>query len=107
MAIVNNIDIYKGEDVDLNFTMTPDTDITGWNIVMTVKNNMNDTGSLLTSTGALISSTGGQFRHQLTHANLLSLGVGNFAYDVQRTDVGSNAVLSIGALAVTQEALYP
>jgi hypothetical protein len=106
MAIINNISVYKGEAVTLSFTMSPVVDLTGWRIGLTVKNNQTDTGSIYTAT-TTSGSTGGAFSFNLPSTTTLTdLGVGVFAYDVQRTDTGNEAVLSIGNLTVAQEVRY-
>lgn len=108
MAVANDITFYKGEAVALVFTMTPTTDITGWTIVMTIRNNATDSVTLLSVTGVLTTPASGIFTLSLTSAQTkTTLGVGTFAYDIQRTDAASEAVLSIGSLFVTQEVLYP
>lgn len=107
MATINNISIYKGEAVVINFTMSPVTDITGWTISLTIRTNANDVGSaLLTVAGVVVSAVAGTFKFTLTSAQT-KIAVGNYAYDVQRIDAGGESVLSLGVLAIVQEVLYP
>lgn len=106
MAQLNNVGCYLGEAIALTFTIKPLTDITGWTIKLTIKNNATDVGQLLQVAAVLTTPASGIFTCSLTHAQTLTLGVGTYAYDVQRTDSGSEAVLSIGSLTVSQEVLY-
>jgi hypothetical protein len=105
MAQANDISVYKGETVTLNFTMTPVVDITGWSIVFTLKKNQTDAAALVTVNATITSGVNGTFAVKLTG------GIGGqtfrradtYQYDVQRTDAGFEAVLSIGAFAILQE----
>ena len=108
MATQNNISIFKGEAITLTFTMSPVTDIVGWTITFTLRVNANDSVAVLTKTPAtiVVPSTSGVFTFSLTHANT-NLASGAYAYDVQRVDAGSEAVLSIGFFTIYQEVLYP
>lgn len=85
------------------------TDITGWTIHATVRANATDAAALVGPAAcAHTSELGGIFRFSLTSTQTkTTLGVGVFAYDIQRVDAGSESVLSIGELTVLQEVLYP
>lgn len=108
MAELNDISCYKGEAVALTFTMTPLTDITGWTIAFTVRNNATDAVALLSKAATLTTPLSGIFTVNLTSTETkTTLGTGTFAYDAQRTDPASEAVLSIGTLDIVQEVLYP
>lgn len=108
MATINNLEIFKGEAPTLNFTMSPVVDITGWTITMTIRVNANDAAVVLTKTPAtIILAAAGTFKFTLSSAETKALSVGNYAYDIQRVDAGSESVLSIGDLAIIQEVLYP
>lgn len=111
MAERNNLAIYKGETVVQPFqqiiqgTTTP-VDITTWTIVCTVRRK--SAGNvLLTPLVTITSSFQGLYNISLTHAQTLSLNAGVYVYDIQRTDGGSEAVLSIGSFTVQQEVLNP
>lgn len=106
MATTNNITCFKGEAVVFTFTMSPTTDITGWHISFTLKANAPDSVTLLTVAGVITApAASGIFTISMTHAQT-NIAVGAYAYDVQRTDSGSEAVLSIGHLNIVQEVLY-
>jgi hypothetical protein len=107
LAQLNNFDIYKGEAVTISWTMLPVTDITGWHFKLTLRVNANDAAIALSATPAVTNASGGVFAVTLSHADTNALGVGTFAYDVQRTDGGGEAVLSIGVISVLQEVLFP
>lgn len=106
MATINNISIFKGEAVVINFTMSPVTDITGWTIKMTIRDNANDAATVLSVDGVIILAAAGTFKFTLTSVQT-KITVGNYAYDVQRIDASGESVLSIGTLSIVQEVLYP
>ena len=105
MATVNDITVYRCEAPQLNFTMTPTTDITGWTISFCLKASPGDL-PLLTVAGAIVGAAAGTFKVNLTKANL-TIPAGVYVYDVQRTDSGSEAVLSIGKFNLQPSILYP
>lgn len=93
--------IYRGEDVTLNFTMTPLTDITGWTMSFRVKAKLEDASVLLGPINASITTAAaGTFSVPLTAAQTSTLPVGTYDYDVWRTDSGSAATLDLGKLTV-------
>lgn len=106
MAQLNDISVYKGEAVLLTFTMTPATDISGWSISFTLKTNQTDSTALISQAAVLTTPASGVFTVTLTHAQT-NRTAATYYYDVQRTDSGSEAVLSIGTFTISQEVLYP
>lgn len=105
-TIVNDLMVYKGEAPTLSFTMSPVVDITGWTLTMTVKRVGTDTSALVSVAGTIVSGTNGTFTVALTSTQTkTTLGIGLFAYDVQRTNSGSETVLSVGRLVIKQESL--
>lgn len=112
MSATNHLTIYKGEAVVQPFThvlegTTTPVNITGWTIAFTVRKKPTDTATLLTVPGAVVSGPAGTYTVSLTHAQTVPLTAGVYAYDIQRTDATSEAVMSIGRFTVTQEVLYP
>jgi hypothetical protein len=99
--------IYRGEDVALNFTLTPLTDITGWTLSFKVKQRLDDAAALLTIAGSITTAAAGTFSVTLSAANTTTLSAGRYTYDVWRTDSGSNAALAIGALTVKGSVRLP
>jgi hypothetical protein len=112
MSATNSITIYKGESIVQPFThviegTTTPVNITGWTITFTLKRKATDTSALLTATAQIVSGSAGTYTISLTHAQTAALYAGTYAYDIQRTDTGSEAVISIGIFSVSQEVLYP
>ena len=105
MAKINNISVYKGEDVLFTFTMSPVVNITGWQIVFTLRRAPTDSTVLATINAQITNGVGGVFTVAMDHAKT-NIGAGVYAYDVQRTDPGSDKVLSIGTFTILQEVLY-
>jgi len=103
----NDVEIYKGETVDLPFAMDPEEDIDGWTIVFTLKARADEASALLTANGEAVDAAAGTFKIPLTHDETVLLDAGVYAYDVQRTDTGSEYPLSIGKFTVKQDVLYP
>lgn len=107
MAQLNNLlTPYKGEALQLNFTMTPVTDLTSWTIVFTLRKNATDAVSILSINATIVSAPAGTFRISLTKAQT-SLVAGTYQYDIFRTDAGSEACLSIGTFVINQDVLTP
>ena len=104
MAQVNNFAPYKGERIVINFTMTPLTDISGWAMQFTLKRKATDAAAVLTQAAVITSAAQGQFSVSLTKVQT-NLPAGEYAYDVQRIDAGSEAVLSVGLFTIQQEVL--
>lgn len=98
---------YRGEDVAIVFTMTPLTDISGWTIVFTLKAQPATPTSLLSISASLTTAGSGIFTVAISSTQTTSLSAGTYAYDVWRTDSGSAAELSIGALAMKGSVRIP
>lgn len=112
MSATNNLSCYKGEAVVQPFThvvqgTTTPVDITGWTIVFTLKRRGWDTTALLTIPAQIVSGPAGTYTVSLSHAQTNGLSPDTYAYDIQRTDPGSEVVMSIGTFTITQEVLYP
>lgn len=101
MAIVSNIGtIYKGEDVTLNFTMSPVVDISGWTLSFTIRDERLTGSALVTAAGSVTSGVDGTFSVALTAAQTTTLDPDEYAWDVWRTDSGSATVLALGDITV-------
>lgn len=88
--------IFVGEDLTLAFTVTGESDITGWTISFAV-------GSVTkTSGGGGITMLTNVATVTLGAADTTALGPGAAAYRLRRTDSGNNTVLAYG-----QVSLYP
>lgn len=92
--------IRRGEDVILNFTMTPLTDITGWTISCRIKRALADPITLVTITASITSAAAGTFAVALGATQTSTLSAGTYVYDVWRTNPGAAAGLAIGSVLV-------
>lgn len=99
--------IYKGEYVNLIFTQTPLTDITGWTISFRVKIDHSDSTPLLTVNATLTTPSVGVYTCSITSAQTAALSAGKYAFDVWRTDAGSEAILAIGNMIVKGSVRVP
>lgn len=105
MATHNDLSWWKGEDILLSFTMAPTTDITGWTISLAVKPSLDAAASILTVAGSILSAAAGTYSISITAAqNTTTLSSGSYVYAVTRTDSGSVAVLSEGAILIKPSA---
>lgn len=91
------ITIYKGEDVDLNFTMNPVESISGWTIKLNVKS---PSAVVITKTANITDASNGEFTFVLADDDSDDLSAGSYQYDVWRTDAGSERVLAIGSFVI-------
>lgn len=107
MATTNKLQMYKGEDVLLNFTIygasstASPLNVAGWTTLFSVKQNTNDTGTIFTQTGTVVSSTAGTLTVTIASCQTSSLTPFEYAHDLWRVDSGSFACLSIGTLELT------
>lgn len=92
MATRNDLEIFRGEDVVLNFTMSPTVDITGWTIRFFC-------GELEVSATLTAPSTG-NFSVTLTREQTGAWTPGRKMYDVWRIDSASAVVLAHGAIDI-------
>jgi len=102
VATTNNIALYRGEDRLIQFTMSPVEGITGWTIVCSVKQAFTDTAPLSSTSATVLNGPQGVFS-VLFSSSMTTLDPGDYVYDVQRTDSGQVAVLSIGKLTILPE----
>lgn len=109
MARVTNIQVYKGEDIVLNFTETPVPvgGIGGWTIKFSLRRLQDGSLTLLHEEDAVIQD-GNAGTYQVTIPGE-PLGSGThrtpnkYYYDVWRTNAGSEAVLAIGEFNILPE----
>jgi hypothetical protein len=102
MAITNKLECFRGEAFYPSFTLLTPEDITGWTLVMSIKEFLTDSVALVTATGAPTDAANGVFAVLLTAAQTL-LAPGDYHYDIWRTNAGSECVLSIGVLKIKPE----
>ena len=95
MAGTDTIIVYRGEDVDLDFTMNPVVDISGWTIVFTV-----ELPTPITVACSITDGPSGTFQATIADTNLDALRAGVYQYDAWRTDSGTERVLAEGDFEV-------
>lgn len=93
---VNNISVYLGGTINLVFTMSPVTDITGWTIVYTMRGLLVTT-LVLTISATLTDPTAGVFTVPFTRAQSILLR-GEYMYDIWRTNAGFETPVSVGSI---------
>jgi hypothetical protein len=106
--------VYKGAAVSLACTMWTDStktvaqSIVGWTLVFTLRRRAtNADPALLTIPAVPVNAAAGTYAIPFTHAQLNALTAGVYAYDIQRTDAGSESPVAVGRFQVKQEVLYP
>lgn len=103
MAITQTITIFRGEDVQLRFTMTPVEDITGREFALFIEE-IEPGGCPAEIAGQVEDGPGGVFTFDLPATMTENWRVGQYQYDVWRTGAGLNEVLSTGRFFVTATA---
>lgn len=98
MAVIQNVAFYKGEDVSLHFTMSPVEDITGWTIVLTLKQTPS-TAVLDVISATITDGPAGEFTIDMP-ASVTGIEARSYVYDVVRTDPGAVKVLAMGTINI-------
>jgi hypothetical protein len=101
MSVPSNISFFQGEDVQLNFYVTPPTDVTGWTLTGTVKDKLGGTVQF-TFTPSILDAGRGWIQVTWPRSNTSALTPGDYVWDVRRTDSGKNTVLANGEATVKQ-----
>jgi hypothetical protein len=101
MSVPSNLSFFQGEDVQLNFYVTPPTDITGWTLTGTVQNKLGGT-TAFTFTPSILDAGRGWIQVTWPRSNTSALTPGDYVWDVRRTDSGKNTVLAHGEATVKQ-----
>ena len=102
MSVTSNLTWFRGEDVTLDFQMTPGQDITGWTISFKLADTLGGTVQF-TKSATIVDGPRGQFRVTVASADTASLGAGRYMWDCRRTDSGSKATLADGFLDLRRE----
>lgn len=97
MPANDTISVYQGEDVDLNFTMNPVEDISGW----TIEFRTSGLYSNITKQAAIVNGQSGQFKVSLLAADTSQEPPGEYSYIVWRTDSGSARVIAVGKFSLS------
>lgn len=101
-SLAARIVLHRGEDVDLEFQMSPVADCTGWTIALKIAPTLGGTVST-TKSASIVDGPRGRFRVALASADTASLAVGRHVWDVRRTDSGNKDTLADGTLDLRQE----
>lgn len=98
MAITANIEFFRGEDVVIEVTLTPVTDIAGFTFKATIGSisKTTDSGISITDAGA------GVLQIVLSDTDTESLSLGRTAWALKRSDAGKESVLTIGECVVKE-----
>jgi hypothetical protein len=101
------ITVYQGEDVTLNFTMSPLEDVTGWTLLFTVETDP-ETPKLIAVAGAITDGPNGKMAVTLDDTTSgTDQTPGSYTYDLWRTDTDSERVLAHGDFHVKDSARFP
>lgn len=106
MAVEQTITVYRGEQVTLNFTMTPVVDISGWTLPFTIAKKANSSTKLVSKNGVIISGINGTLYVTLTEEDL-DISPGTYYFDLWRNDEGYEQVLALGSFIVAPVARLP
>jgi hypothetical protein len=102
MSISSNLVFYRGEDITLNFQMTPVVDITGWTINFKMAQGL--AGAIMIALAAtIVDGPRGRFQVTIANGNTASIAVGRYVWDCRREDGGYRATLADGYLDLRQE----
>lgn len=99
MATRNNLEAFRTQDTELDFTMDPVENIAGWTIVFVMKKTADEGRELSHVSGVVVSGPAGTFTVTIPAADL-DVDPGDYVYQVWRTDVGSRAPLAFGTITV-------
>lgn len=102
VSITSHLSFFRGEDVTLDFQMTPPADITGWAITFKAADAIGGTVQV-TKSASILDGPRGRFRVALASADTAALAVGRYVWDARRTDAGFKSTLADGTLDLRQE----
>lgn len=106
MPIVQSINVRRGENIVLHFTMSPGKDITGWVISFTVAKAWNASNKTFQVTATITSGPNGTFDVIIT-SDQLNIATGTYYYDLFRTDPGNFRCLSVGEFIISEDVRFP
>lgn len=96
MAKEQDITVYVGEDITLEFTEDSSSgDISAWSIIFTMRDGFVTGTPTLQVSGVITNGPNGVYQIILTSANM-NLTAKQYYYDVVRTNVGNVTELSVG-----------
>lgn len=100
MATYGDFTVFKDTDATLTVTMSPVTVITGWTLSLVVRKQYGSTAASLTKAGVITDATNGIFTFAIADTDTELLDVGEYVYNVLRTDAGAETVLAYGNLTL-------
>lgn len=113
MAVTENVEFFRGEDVTLELEQTttgvaggPDVDITGWALVFSLKKRLSGKIVLTKSIGSGITITDGAAGRAdvvLSDDDTNDLVPGDYNYDLKRDDPGAEAIVTVGTITVKEK----
>ena len=106
MATITDLEIYRGEAVDLDFTISPVEDISGWTIMFTLARQKNSTFKTIERLCTITSGPAGTFRASLLRTDT-DIAPGKYYWDVWRTNGGSDKPLGLGDFVVLKDIYNP
>jgi hypothetical protein len=104
MSLTSSLSWFRGEDVTVDFQMTPPIDVSGWTIAFTLKDTLGGaTQSGFPLAASIVNGPAGRFRVAVASGLTAGLVVGRYVWDVRRTDAGNRTTLADGYLDLRQE----
>lgn len=101
MSVASNFQFFQGEDVEIDFTLVPPQDMTGWTLTSSVSATLG--GSIIFNPSVTITDAGrGLFKVLWPRSSTENLAPGDYVWDVRRTDSGKNTVLAHGEATCKQ-----
>lgn len=98
MATTPVLTIYRGEAVTIPWDV--DEDISGWTVVLSVHDRLQDAPPTLSVTATVTDAGLGYCEVALTAAQTATLAAGTWYYELARTNLSAEAVLAQGRLIV-------
>lgn len=106
MATETAIEISRGEDIQLDFTISPVENITGWNMQFTLSKYKNSVLKTLEIACSIVSGPAGTFKAILLSAQT-DIEPGKYYWDVFRVDGGSKKKLGYGEFTIIKDVYMP
>lgn len=109
-AVVQDITMYKGAEMQFNFTLQaplPPGGIGGWTILFTVAKKANSASKLISRAATVTDPTLCIFQVALDADDTDELKPATYFYDVWRTDADEEQVMSIGNFVLLPVARLP
>lgn len=105
MSVTSHFTFFRGEDIILNFQMTPPVDVTGWSITFSIFTDLPSEGgtSFYAVSATIADGPRGKFTVAISSAATTGSAVGRYVWDCRREDSGNKATLADGYLILKQE----